>query len=107
MRRQASAQPDRRRSAPKCACDCAPRSVGVARACRGPACERETRAADAVLLVVWNGPWFVPRPTVAALWLRCRLAGLAANLLTFVPNSLALVRLRLADGTHLGCELAD
>src|SRR4051794_32243114 len=35
------------------------------------------------------------------------LAFLAADLLVLVTDTLALVRLRLADGPHLGGELAD
>src|SRR5205807_1595481 len=36
-----------------------------------------------------------------------RLALFAANLFAFVHDSLALVRLRLADGTHFGGKLAN
>jgi len=39
--------------------------------------------------------------------LRDRLAGLAANLLIFIADALALVGLRLPERPHLGCELAD
>src|SRR5688572_6945121 len=39
--------------------------------------------------------------------LRCCLAGLAADLFAFVPDALAFVRFRLANGANLRRKLAD
>ena len=54
---------------------------------------------------MWISDGTVPRSDISRL--RCRLAGLATNLLAFVANAFAFVRFRLAHRADFGGELAD